>query len=155
MSILVKKKWNLDTGYSFRKISIWGQIFRKFRSLSAFSEIFSTLVKKKNENFDACQNCQNCQKKSNLNFGQNFRKSQFSSKVSKNLDFRQYCRKIKILVKISRMWILVKIFGKSQFWSKFLKISISVKILGILDLSSNNLDFGQNFQIIEFCQNLS
>ena len=29
------------------------------------------------------------------------------------------------------------------------------KILGILDLSENNLDFGQNFQIIEFCQQLS
>ena len=47
------------------------------------------------------------------------------------------------------MTILVKIFGKSQF----LKISISVKILGILDLSSKNLDFAQNFQIIEFCHN--
>ena len=64
------------------------------------------------------------------------------------------------------MWILVKIFEKSKLWSKFLKISISVKILGVLHLfkqswfgskfkkllilvkTFENVDFVQNFRKI-------
>ena len=42
-----KKKENFDSGYSFRKKLIWGQNFRKFRFLTAFSDIISILVKKK------------------------------------------------------------------------------------------------------------
>ena len=57
----------------------------------------------------------------NLNFGQDFRKSLFRSKVSKNLDFRQYFRKISIWVK--------KKFRKCGFRSKFWE----------------NLNSGQNF----------
>ena len=61
------------------------------------------------------------------------------------------------------MCILVKIFGKSQFWSQFLKISISVKILGFLDLFKQSWFWPKfsNDQILskivvnylDFCQN--
>ena len=59
---------------------------------------------------------------------------------------------------------LVKIFENIFFGLNFWKISIpvkivkkiliSVKILGILDLSLKKLDFARTFQIIEFCQKL-
>ena len=92
--------------------------------------------KKKIENFDA---------------GQIFFIISILVKIFENLDFVQ---------KFRRTLIFVKIFEKSQFWSFdqnldfskiltkitiFFKITISVQILGILDVSSNNLDFGQKF----------
>ena len=141
-----KKYWNFDTGHSFRKFLIWGQNFRKFLFFSAFSEIISILVKK---NWKL-----RCWSKSldNRSFGQPFRKSWFRSKVSKNLGFRQYFRRISTLLKISENGDFGLNFRQNSILDKF---SISVKIRGILDSSSNNLDFGQNFQIVEFCQKLS
>ena len=56
-------------------------------------------------------------------------------------------RKILILVKaFETISILVKIFGKSRFWSKFSKISILVKIFGKIKFEvnfSDHLDFGE------------
>ena len=155
-----KKNWNLDTGYIFHKILIWGQNFRKFRFLSAFSDTISILVKNKRKF--------RCWSKflDNLNFGQNFRKSWFYSKVSKNLAFRQYFQKISMLVKISEnvdfgkkflnISILVKFFWKSRFRSKFLEFSIYLqtnlflgkifKLLNPVKIVVNYLDFCQNFR---------
>ena len=104
---------NVNLGPNLWKIAMFVSIFENYLDFS----------KKKIENCDAGQFFLD-----NLNFGQNFRKSRFRSKVSKNLDFRQYCRKIKILVKISPRY---------DFGQNFRKISILVKIF-------ENFDFGQN-----------
>ena len=123
----------------------------------------------------------------NLDFDQNFVKILIFVKILSNLYFGQNYRKISILVKknenlafgmnFRKIWILVWIFGKSRFWSKFWKISISGKFSEKLiwsKVSKNlelikslqkswffffkilyNLDFGQNYWKISILVKIS
>ena len=53
------------------------------------------------------------------------------------------------------MWIFVKILGKSQFWSNFMKISISVKFLGIHDLFNPSWFWPKMSNFVKNCRKLS
>ena len=99
----------------------------------------------------------------NLNSGQNLRKSRYRSNF---LEFSIYFQTILILAKISKSSNFVKLYHKlSRFVSKFSKMFILVKIFGKYLFPSKyfaNLGIGQNsrkililaktFQNLDFCQ---
>ena len=61
-------------------------------------------------------------------------------KIFENIDFKENCRTISNLVRfVEKFRFFDKIVENFQFWSKFFKISILVKIYKILV-------FGQQFQ---------
>ena len=149
----------------FEKYQYWSNFIKKKSQFGwKFSKIL-TLVKK---NWNLSILTKNLLK--NLDLSKNFRiasifeKSRFGSKFSKNLDFVHYLRKISILLQnfenldfgeyLQSMSILLKIFKNLdfdqhylnyRFWSKFSKISFSVKIF---DKSQLRLNFFRKIPIL-------
>ena len=109
----------------------------------------------------------------------NFQKSQVREKFSNNLDFAQIFNNLLFCQNFEEKYIVfffIKIHEKSWFQPRYSKISTFVKILEIISffviifdnllfnqsfgkksrfspIFSKNLDFGQNFWILDFIQN--